>query len=553
MNQTQTTNEKNAAIYVRVSGQYDERTASLESQEASCRKLVEQHGFTVNPDHLLVERHTGKHLHQRKELSRLRQMVEHGEVQCVCFYQLDRLSRGGNAHIWILLPEFRTKGVKLLSVHDDLSDTPMNNMMLSVKAEFAAQELLNIKDRTTRGRKEKIAKGLIPGQGGELFGYRIDKETWEREIKDDEARVVQRIFNEIASAKSTSGIADDLNAEGIPSPATSIGRKTKNNVWYRRAVNAIVRNPAYYGKQLVQVWTKDEAGRKVRNDDNKVIELPDNVTPAIVSEELWTKANEQLSNRLSRAIDRNQDKMMILRGLVWCLRCNRKIHTKTDGRGYSLFVCSSRNDEALKKKNEPHCGAPTISVRWLEHWVWSSMKGILRSKESLMKMIEGMKGDNQLDTLVKDRERLEKRIEDIETDTMRLIRAQARVDDEYTVGLCEREIKNLANHRRAVEESLQDLNLVIRKIELSSPNIPKLIDLQEQFAWGDPGWSDEQKRDYLVAGGFQVFANGHTFEVRLLNGSVVRSFDESKALIAKGNQLDYEPVEADGNYCTSPR
>src|SRR5882672_9424805 len=119
MNQTQTTNEKNAAIYVRVSGQYDERTASLESQEASCRKLVEQHGFTVNPDHLLVERHTGKHLHQRKELSRLRQMVEHGEVQCVCFYQLDRLSRGGNAHIWILLPEFRTKGVKLLSVHDD--------------------------------------------------------------------------------------------------------------------------------------------------------------------------------------------------------------------------------------------------------------------------------------------------------------------------------------------------------------------------------------------------------------------------------------------------
>src|SRR5262245_55547997 len=129
---------RSAAIYVRVSGEYDERTASLDSQERECRALVEANGYTV--DHILVERYTGKSLHQRKELTKRREMIQSGEIQCVAFYDIDRFTRGGSGHIWILLGECREKGVKLLCVTQDLSDTFENNVVITLKAEAARKE-----------------------------------------------------------------------------------------------------------------------------------------------------------------------------------------------------------------------------------------------------------------------------------------------------------------------------------------------------------------------------------------------------------------------------
>jgi site-specific DNA recombinase len=232
--------EKIADVYVRVSGPYDERTASLDSQEEACRKLIEQNGFTVGQ--VFVERKTGKYLHQRGELSKLRKRIEAGEISCVAFYDIDRFTRGGAGHIWMLIYECRTKLVKLLCVSQDLSDTVENNIMISVKAEMARKELELIKDRTMRGRLDKMKKGLLPGQGGDLVGYRINKETWKREIHEDEAAIIRRIFEEAASGKSYRKITMDLTADGVPPPTELLGRNRAGSIWRRSTVAAIIQN-----------------------------------------------------------------------------------------------------------------------------------------------------------------------------------------------------------------------------------------------------------------------------------------------------------------------
>jgi site-specific DNA recombinase len=535
---------KNAAIYVRVSGEYDERTASLDSQKEACQKLVEQNGFTVSDHHVFVERHTGKHLHQRKELQRLRAMVEAGEVSCVCFYQIDRLSRGGSGHIWILLHEFRTKGIKLLSVHDDLSDTPMNNMMLSVKAEIAAQELLNLKDRTMRGMRKKIEGGQIPGWGGEMFGYRINKETWKREFCEPEAQIIRRIFEDIASGKSTNKIATDLNVAGVPSPATSIGRKNKHNTWYRGTINAIIQNAAYCGKQKFQVWHTDEqTGKKTKNPADKIIDMPD-VTPPIVSEELWVKANAALRDRRSLAQMRNRGDMNILRGLVYCLKCGRKMHSKTDGRGYQLFACSSRADENLLKQGIHNCGAPSISKRWLTHWVWYVIRLHLSDPENLKKIVDDLStGDHQKELLLNDRERLEKRIEEIEQESARLFRQLAKLEDQWLIEMCHQQLGELTKQRSSIDRAIHDVAIQIVQLERTRPNVTSLYELAEQLFYGDEEWSDEEQREKLLAGRFRIYAAGHSFEVRIGSENVIRRWEAALNLIAR-DDVELNPVVA---------
>jgi site-specific DNA recombinase len=525
---TTTATDKSADIYIRVSGVYDERTASLDSQERDCRELVEANGYIVGQ--VFVERQTGKSLHKRKELTKLRERVSNGETQCIAFYDIDRFTRGGAGHIWILIGECREKGVKLLCVKQDLSDTFETNVAITVKAEAARKELESIRERTLRGRKEKLRKGILPGQGGDMIGYRINKETWKREIHEEEAEIVRRIFEEAANGKTYRQITLDLQAEGIPSPGELLKRNykiPKTPRWHRSAVAAIITNPAYAGTTLAQVWSKDETGKRIKNDSSKIVELAD-VTPAIVSKELWEKANATRQRRLSADTTRNEKNFILLRGLVYCKRCQRKMRPK-QARTFWSFRCASKTDESLK---EP-CGAHTVSTRWLTDRVWDKIRVELRKPDSLRRMIGDLSNTGeQKERLLRDQERLEKRIEEIEGATSRLVRLVSRNDDDIVTELYEREIKLLADQRRGIEESLQQVRLSILEVEASTPHIPTLIELHNKFAWGDENWTDQQKRNELIRSGLRVYVDGREFEIRMLTGKVVATFKESDALVA---------------------
>jgi hypothetical protein len=271
----------------------------------------------------------------------------------------------------------------------------------------------------------------------------------------------------------------------------------------------------------------DETGKRKRtkNDPSKVVELPD-VTPAIVSEEIWTRANSNRIQRVARDETRNEAKPVMLRGLVFCLRCGKKRYIVSNGQTTDIFRCGSKTSDSLI----PNCGSRSIAVTWLTKRTWEKMREIMRTKENLLRIIDDMKKDgNQVEPLVKDQGRLEKRIEDIEKRTGRLLKLVSGTDDEMVSEIYEKEIKSLAEERRSIETVLLEVRLMISEAERSLPNIPVLIELHNQFAWGAENWSDDQRRDYLLSGGFRIYSDGKRFEIRLHTGKVVAEFDESSA------------------------
>jgi len=507
---------KRSAVYVRVSGESDTRTASLSTQTDACKALAEQNGFTVDDADIFVERFSGRYLRERTELEKLRALVDDGVYGAVVFYQLDRFSRGGAKHLWVLLPHFRERGITLLSVKDDLSDTPFNNIALTIKAELASQELENIRDRVQRGLQKKVESGKHPGNGGNLYGYRMNKDSWKREIFEPEAEIIREIFDDAANGLSTKKIATNLQVKGIPSLGESLGRKKASHKWFSAVVARIIRNRSYIGETTV-------------NRSDKEVEL-DDVTPPIVSAELFEKANSALDNKIGRTKARNEILFVMLRGIVFCMRCGSRCYPKSDGRGYVSFFCSSQEPERGKE----NCGAPILSSNWLDYRVWSSLQQHLSSKEPCEQMIEDLKKEQEdLNPLYRDRERAENRIREIETETARLIRAIARTDDESVTAMIDRELKALSKQREDVDDFLNDLSIEIRQREKEQIDIPSILELQLQFQYGGVDWSDEQKRDYLLNWGFMIFIDGRKFEIRMRSGKLLRSFDESTALIAR--------------------
>jgi DNA invertase Pin-like site-specific DNA recombinase len=515
---TMSSANKKAAIYVRVSGESDNRTASLSTQTEACKALAIENGFTVDDADIFVERFSGRYLRERTELEKLRALVDDGVYLAVVFYQLDRFSRGGAKHLWVLLPHFRERGITLLSVKDDLSDTPFNNIALTIKAELASQEIEHIRDRVQRGLQKKVESGKHPGNGGNLYGYRMNKDDWKREVYEPEAEIVRGIFDDAANGVSTKKIASNLTAKAIPSQGMSLGRKKSSHTWFSATVARIIRNRSYIGETFI-------------NRSNKEVELGE-VTPPIVSLEIFEKANAALDNKLGRIQARNEENFVMLRGMVFCMRCGSRCYPKSDGRGYVSFFCSSQEPERQKRD----CEAPTLSERWLNYFVWSALQHHLSSKEACEKMIEDLKKEqDDLTPLYRDRERAENRIKEIETESARLVRAIAGSDDEGVIAVIDRELKALSKQKQDVDEFLTGLSVEIRQRESEQINIPSIMELQIQFQYGNYyDWSDEQKRGYLLNWGFVIFIDGRKFEIRMRSGKLLKRFDESTALIAKG-------------------
>ena len=78
-------------IYTRVSGEADQRTASLDSQEESCRLFAAKHNAEVIE--VVAERFTGAEFWERPKLTEARKKLRDGRVNGIICHAVDRLTR----------------------------------------------------------------------------------------------------------------------------------------------------------------------------------------------------------------------------------------------------------------------------------------------------------------------------------------------------------------------------------------------------------------------------------------------------------------------------
>ena len=208
---------RSALIYARYSSDL-QNAASIEDQVRLCRERLDQDQIEVR-DVFIDRAISGSALQTRSGIQALLDEVARGSVDVVISEALDRLSRD-QEDIARIYKRLRFAQVTLMT----LAEGEINELHIGLKGTMNALFLKDLANKTRRGQRGRVEAGKIPG--GKSYGYRLvptfnpdgTVNRGEREIIEDEARIIRRIFEHYVGGKTARQIAADLNKEGIASP-----------------------------------------------------------------------------------------------------------------------------------------------------------------------------------------------------------------------------------------------------------------------------------------------------------------------------------------------
>ncbi|ADH88105.1 Resolvase domain protein [Ancylobacter novellus DSM 506] len=230
------------ALYARYSSD-NQRDASIEDQLRQSRDYAERQGWSV------VESFTDRAISGasliRPGIQKLMADVQGGRFDIVLSEALDRISRD-QEDVAAVYKRLRFAGVQLIT----LSEGEISELHVGLKGTMNALFLKDLALKTHRGIRGRVEAGKLGG--GNAYGYRVMKQLdargepirGEREIVEDEAEIVRRIFREYAAGKGPQRIAADLNRKGIPGPTG--GRWSDTTIRGNRAVGSGILNCELY-------------------------------------------------------------------------------------------------------------------------------------------------------------------------------------------------------------------------------------------------------------------------------------------------------------------
>ena len=431
-----------AVIYSRISGQDDERTRSLDTQEEMARDKAKSMGYTEFV--CFRERFTGAELHDRPLLTKARELVRSGSVSGFFAHSVDRLSREP-VHLMILCEEFQRNGVQLVFTTESLDETPEGKLVSYVRGYAAKIEREKIRERVARGTKKIVESGQLVGQGKPLYGYRFNKQTRCREIDETQAAVVRRIFQMSIEGHSLCGIRKILNQEGVPCPSQAKGVDNSTAWWNTTTIRKMIGNPSYYGQAA--------ANRRARLKSSEITPLP-GTTPAIVSRETWESA--QIS---SRAHQYNPGRPSLpseeylLRGIVRCPKCGHKLRAINPKRKYKYYRCSNHTDGLS------FCdGTKLIPCDALDDLVWCEIKKILQEPDLFERAIASLPDrKDEAKAIADDMAVTRKKLAETESLSAKVYDQWKSEPDKDLAGMLIAELRKLKQQAREIKEKLQEM------------------------------------------------------------------------------------------------
>lgn len=521
--------EKTALIYCRVStDSQEENGTSLDSQEKECVKHADSLGYKVKK--IVKEAYSAAYLHDRPLLTKERERIERGEYDAVIVYAVDRLSRN-SAHLYILKEEFVRAGTALISVTDTLDESPEGKMLQMMKGVFAEIEREKIRERCLRGKRTVAQNGKLIA-ATDLYGYETDRENKVRIIKESEACIVRRIFQEYLNGNSIRGIIKGLNDDGIPSAGSNKRRFKKTDhytnlsrygrtLWGRGAVNRILKEPAYCGKSFsfrykaIDGYERDKKSGEIKRfhrigfrPKEEWIQLPDNVTPAIVTTEIFQAVQEKLASRVSVENTRNEEKPILLRGLVICGTCKRKMYPETERGERNIFRCPSRYIE--------NCGGKRINADKCEVVVWEKIADIIRNPQTIALELERRKndGDNERETLKAEIDSIRNLITSIEVDIKRIVSRFGTIEDDFIFEALNEQLKFKKQERDGALVGMAEAERQLKAFDANIQGFENLINFSNRVAENLDNLDFDAKRVALQALNVKVIGNGKNIKLK---------------------------------------
>ena len=443
----------------------------------------------------------------RPGLDRLRDRVSEGAIEVVLLCAPDRLARH-YAYQVVILEEFARAGCEVVFLNHAFGHSPEEQMLLQLQGVFAEYERALIQERTRRGRLFAARQGRVNWGGNPPYGYRSIRktETMPQQLVIDpaEAAAVQQMYRWLVEEELSSyAIQKRLTEQRIPT------RNTKTRGWAQSSVIKILSSPLYKGEALYNQTQAGDAQRpygarsfkdqrpgngrgRVKRPRDEWIVVP---VPAIIEPDLWEQAQAQLARNRVKAQRNNTKHHYLLRGLLLCGRCGRRLGGVWSPVAGGRYVCSAR----YPRYKPWSCEGRSVAAPKIEPLVWEYIRELLSNSELLRARYAEGRGDPAVEGRdERERARLERQLTALEREGQRLI-------DAYQAGAID--LPELQTRRHRLEEHGQGLRQRVHELahqQESREQQLRLVQGLEEFctsiqaALQNPSFAVKQKVLQLV-------------------------------------------------------
>ena len=330
-------------FYARVSTDFNVQLNSFDNQITYYTDFIRKNPNWEYVDGYVDEGISGVSTAKRERFNEMIEDAKAGMFDLIVTKEVSRFARNTLDSIRFTR-ELLSSGVAVYFQNDNINTLDEDSeLRLTIMSSMAQDESRKISTRVRFGHQQAIKKGTVLGTNN-MYGY--IKKDGKLMIDETQADFVRELFEMYATGKfSMKQMEKHFYQKGI--------RNSKGKMLSHSTMSNIIRNPKYKGYY---------AGNKVRITDlftKKQKFLPEEewvmykdetgeTVPAIVSEELWDKANEVLYMR-SQDVITAQHKTVhqnLLTGKLICAHCGmpyyRKDAISKGGEKISKWVCSGK-------------------------------------------------------------------------------------------------------------------------------------------------------------------------------------------------------------------
>lgn len=363
------------ALYCRLSNEDDMQgeSQSIKNQRELLKRYAKENKLKVH-DVYIDDGYSGTNF-DRPDFQRMIKDIEDKKVNMVIVKDTSRLGRDYIKFGEYIEKFFPQNNIRVISILDNY-DSELDNGVADTLPFRAVMNDFYAKDTSKKVRSTKIKnakQGLFMGRYAP-FGYEKSPDDKHKLIVNKEnAKVVEMIFDLfVKGGKSPLQISYVLMNSKIPTPSQIMKMQHQSKRWYPEIIRRMLKNEMYIGN-MVQCRK-----RKINYKLKKVVDLPksewiivENTHEPIIDRETFFSAQEMIKVKEKT---RSKTLNLLLKGLVICKECGKKMGTTVDSKGnHTRYLrCSSYAVAPLQRI----CTSHIMNYKKLEDAVISQIQEV---------------------------------------------------------------------------------------------------------------------------------------------------------------------------------
>ena len=330
-------------FYARVSSESDEQLNSLGNQVSYYEEFIRKNSAWEYVPGYVDEGLSAATTKKREDFHRMVEDGKAGLFDLIITKEITRFARNTLDSI-LYTRELLSAGVGVFFQNDNINTFDEDSeLRLTIMSGIAQDELRKLSSRVKFGHAQAIKKNVVLGNS-RIFGY--VKDGGRLVIDEDEAPMVRELFELYATG--------DYSMKQIETLFWEKGYHNHNGKKIAHTtMSGMISNPKYKGYyvgnkvKVIDLFTKKQ---KFLPPEEWVMfkDETGEIVPAIVSEELWDKANVVLKKRSEDVKGRQGicNHANLLTGKLYCIHCGaayyRRESVDRQGNKNSKWVCSGK-------------------------------------------------------------------------------------------------------------------------------------------------------------------------------------------------------------------